>query len=85
MSLLMSYMHRKIGTVAIISIFFILPSTPALISEEVPFWRRALRLDWIGTFLSVAMATMILLPLQWGGNQKAWNDPAVIATFVMVR
>lgn len=21
---------------------------------------------------------MLLLPLQWGGNQKAWNDPVVI-------
>lgn len=27
------------------------------------------------------MVTALLLPLTWGGNEKPWNDPTVIALF----
>jgi hypothetical protein len=44
------------------------------------------RLDWAGTSwrgLSCALAwcTLLLLPLRWGGNTKAWNDKDVIILF----
>ncbi|CAK5278914.1 unnamed protein product [Mycena citricolor] len=40
-------------------------------------------LDWIGVFLSVGMVTLFLIPIQWGGNVRAWNDPVVIALLVL--
>jgi hypothetical protein len=42
---------------------------------------RNLSLDWIGTVLSVAMTTALLLPLQWGGTTKPWSSPQVYALF----
>ncbi len=43
--------------------------------------QRFIDLDWIGTFLCLGMTVSLLLPLQWGGNIKAWKDPIVIALF----
>lgn len=62
-----------------------LPYAPAPAENGTSTLRRWVRLDWIGTALSVAMVTMLVLPLQWGGNEKRWDDPAVIVTFVLVR
>ncbi|KAK4701852.1 hypothetical protein P7C70_g4376, partial [Phenoliferia sp. Uapishka_3] len=39
-------------------------------------------LDWIGTVLILATITLLLLPLQWGGNKYAWTSGVVIGTFV---
>lgn len=43
--------------------------------------RRWLRLDWLGTLLCLGLVTSLLLPLQWGGNTKSWDDKSVIAMF----
>ncbi|KAI0092363.1 ABC transporter [Irpex rosettiformis] len=45
------------------------------------WWSLLLGLDWLGSVFSIAMTVALLLPLQWGGNVKSWNDPAVIALF----
>lgn len=39
-------------------------------------------LDWFGGVLSLASIICLLLPLQWGGVTKPWDDKAVIALFV---
>ncbi|PVF94122.1 ABC transporter [Serendipita vermifera] len=38
-------------------------------------------LDWIGAIISIALVTCLLLPLQWGGGTKSWNDKVVIVLF----
>lgn len=43
--------------------------------------RRWLELDWVGTVLCLGLVTSLLLPLQWGGNTRPWDDKAVIALF----
>lgn len=43
--------------------------------------QRWLSLDWFGTAICVALVTSLLLPLQWGGNTKAWGDKDVIIMF----
>ncbi|KAG8957504.1 hypothetical protein FRC00_003864 [Tulasnella sp. 408] len=43
--------------------------------------RRLAGIDWIGAILSTSMIISILLPLQWGGVTKPWNDKTVIALF----
>jgi len=41
------------------------------------------RIDYIGTALILGFVTSLLLALQWGGNQKPWNDKDVVATLVL--
>ncbi|KAG9047821.1 hypothetical protein FS837_001417 [Tulasnella sp. UAMH 9824] len=43
--------------------------------------KRMAEIDWIGAILSTSMIISILLPLQWGGVTKPWNDKTVIALF----
>ena len=43
-----------------------------------------LQLDWIGTLLSLLMVTFLLIGVQWGGNERPWNDGLVIAFLVLV-
>ena len=58
-----------------------LPNLPPTDRSGSAQWRQ---LDYIGAFLSVAMVTLLLLPLQWGGNTRPWNDPVVISLLVVV-
>ena len=43
-----------------------------------------INLDWIGTFFSVGMVTFLLIAVQWGGNEKPWDNGSVIAFLVLV-
>lgn len=67
-----------------LAVAIFLPAQPPLVHNEMSHFQRWLRLDWIGTFLSLAMVTMLLLALQWGGNTKPWSDPGVIVCLILV-
>jgi formate-dependent nitrite reductase membrane component NrfD len=41
--------------------------------------------DWVGTVLSLGIVVPLLLALQWGGNQYAWDDKIIVACFCIVR
>lgn len=41
-------------------------------------------LDYVGAALSIGMVTCLLIPLQWGGNEKPWSDRSVIALLIVV-
>ena len=69
------------GGVAIVLVVACLPNLPPTDRGDGSKWRE---LDYIGAFLSVAMVTLLLLPLQWGGNTRPWSDPVVIALLVVV-
>lgn len=72
------------GGVAIVLVLLFLPNLPP--AERTSTVREKwLGLDYLGALLSVAFVTTLLIPLQWGGNVKPWNDPAIIALFVVVR
>jgi hypothetical protein len=49
----------------------------------LPIYPIALRIDYLGTALILGFVTSLLLALQWGGNEKPWNDGSVIATLVV--
>ncbi|RDB25788.1 Efflux pump roqT [Hypsizygus marmoreus] len=76
------YINLPLGAVAILATVAWLPNQPTVDNSEAPF-RRWLHLDWIGAFLSFAMVTMLLIALQWGGNERPWSDTGVITTFVL--
>ncbi|KAF9003888.1 ABC transporter [Cyathus striatus] len=78
------YINLPLGGIGFIAVIFILPNHTAAVKHDGKhWWQPWLTLDWIGTVLSVALVVSLLLPLQWGGNEKAWNDPAVIATLAV--
>lgn len=74
----------QLGVVALTAIIVILPNHPPNSRSDVSQIKAWLNLDWIGTLLSVAVVTMLMLPLQWAGSSKAWNDPVIISLLVAV-
>jgi MFS family permease len=40
-------------------------------------------IDWPGLFLFILGVGLIILAVQWGGTQYAWNSAAVVAPFVL--
>jgi len=78
------YINLPIGAISIGVIMLIIEARPPIGSDAtdgMTTFQRWMYMDWIGAILSVGMVVTLLLPLQWGGNQKPWNDPSVIALF----
>lgn len=42
-----------------------------------------LSMDWLGVLLFILGIGLIILALQWGGTQYAWNSAATIAPFIV--
>ncbi|KAJ5158481.1 Major facilitator superfamily domain general substrate transporter [Penicillium coprophilum] len=82
------YINLPIGGVSIVAIVLLLDAPPPLGSEDYDcsfksmFWRTA-ALDWIGTIFSLGAITSLVLGLQWGGNEKAWDSVDVIVCLVL--
>ncbi|KAG8801524.1 hypothetical protein FRC17_006636 [Serendipita sp. 399] len=81
------YINLPLGGFAIASAGFLLPVHPPIGTLEgeprPPLLKQWLNLDWIGAILSLGMVTTLILPLQWGGIEREWNDKVVIALFVV--
>ncbi|KAI9342832.1 major facilitator superfamily domain-containing protein [Obelidium mucronatum] len=41
------------------------------------------KIDWLGTFLLVGCVICLLIPIQGGGSQYAWDSPLVITLFII--
>ncbi|KAJ6143446.1 Major facilitator superfamily domain general substrate transporter [Penicillium samsonianum] len=82
------YINLPIGGASIVAIVLLLDAPPPLGSEgydrsfKTMLWRTA-ALDWIGATLSLGAVTSLVLGLQWGGNEKAWNGAEVIVCLVL--
>ncbi|KAJ5012039.1 Efflux pump roqT [Colletotrichum sp. SAR 10_99] len=82
------YINLPIGGVAMAVIFFFLRITlPAADGDEdAPkggsFVGRILQLDLAGTAAFFPAIVMLLLALQWGGADYAWDDSRIIGLFV---
>ncbi|KAG8859642.1 hypothetical protein FRB91_007297 [Serendipita sp. 411] len=81
------YVNLPLGGFAIASAGFLLPVHPPIGASEhgprPPLLKQWLNLDWIGAILSLGMVTTLILPLQWGGIEREWNDRLVIILFVI--
>ncbi|PVF94121.1 ABC transporter [Serendipita vermifera] len=78
------YINLPFGAISLaVAMLFVPSNAPAetKLYENMTTLQKWLSLDWIGSALSVAMITCLLLPLQWGGVTRPWNDKAVIALF----
>ncbi|KAG9028011.1 hypothetical protein FS842_004823 [Serendipita sp. 407] len=81
------YINLPFGAISLAAVLLFQPTNPPppnkLYTPETTTLQKWLSLDWVGAFLSLATITCLLLPLQWGGNSRAWNDKVVIALFVV--
>ncbi|KAG9104701.1 hypothetical protein FRC07_009755 [Ceratobasidium sp. 392] len=78
------YINLPFGAITVLTIIFLIPRRPAMGGadyEGKTTLQKWLSLDWAGSVLALGMVTSLLLPLQWGGNEKPWNDKVVIALF----
>lgn len=75
------------GGVSIVAITLLVDAPPPLGSEgydrsSKTMLRRTAALDWIGAALNLGAVTSLVLGLQWGGNEKAWNSADVIVVCI---
>ncbi|GAA6004221.1 hypothetical protein JCM10207_002489 [Rhodosporidiobolus poonsookiae] len=82
------YINLPVGGVTLVACTFLLKASPPLGADPNDrsvrsIIRQTIRMDWIGGILVLGAVTCLVLALQWGGNQKPWNDGAVIACFVV--
>ncbi|KAF2103560.1 MFS general substrate transporter [Rhizodiscina lignyota] len=74
------YINLPIGAVTAI-VLVALFHPPIRPNEERPVIERAKRLDPIGAFLLTPAIIMVLLALQWGGNEHPWKSATIIGLF----
>lgn len=76
------YINLPVGAVAMATIVLVLhlkaQDTPA---RARPFLSRVLELDLPGTAVFLPAIICLLLALQWGGTEYAWNSATVIGLF----
>lgn len=80
------WINLPFGAVGGIAVYFALPvyqvHLPPALKGKTLLGRWA-SIDWIGNILALGMTTALMLPLQWGGSEFAWNSTQVIALFVL--
>ncbi|KAJ5118320.1 major facilitator superfamily domain-containing protein [Penicillium atrosanguineum] len=76
------YINLPIGglSIGVILLFLRLPNKMDHSGESI--FTRIKQLDLIGAGLLIPAIICLLLALQWGGNQYAWNNSRIIGLFV---
>ncbi|KAJ0160902.1 putative HC-toxin efflux carrier TOXA [Colletotrichum tanaceti] len=76
------YINLPLGGVALLVIVFVL-RPPDQDLGGASLWDKLRQLDFAGTTVLVPGVVCLLLALQWGGVEYAWNDPRMIALLVL--
>lgn len=69
------------GAVTLVGVTLLLKTTPPLGYDRTDTrssLQKTLDIDWIGAILIVGAVTCLAMGLQWGGNDRPWNDAGVI-------
>lgn len=77
------YINLPIGGIAMVIAFFFIRVNR--VSEETanqPFMARVRQLDLTGAAIFIPAIICLLLALQWGGAEYAWNSATIIGLFV---
>jgi len=75
------YINLPFGVITVAAIYwFVGVTTPSSVvrGDSRVWYRRILGADWIGSGLTLATFTMLLLGLQRGGNVDPWNSGRII-------
>ncbi|OMJ17654.1 putative MFS-type transporter YusP [Smittium culicis] len=73
------YINLPLGVVSLLSVVFIIKVKPPTGSIK----DKLSRIDFFGLLLLVSALVMILLALNWGGNDYAWNSPLVLSLLIV--
>ncbi|KAK6223793.1 major facilitator superfamily transporter [Colletotrichum tabaci] len=76
------YINLPIGGIAMIFIFFLLTISKQNNALGETLAQRIMQLDLIGTVFFLPAIVCLILALQWGGTEYAWNSATVIGLFV---
>ncbi|GKT46400.1 efflux pump aflT [Colletotrichum spaethianum] len=76
------YVNLPIGGIAMVFIFFLLTITKKNNALGETLVQRIMQLDLIGTAIFIPAIVCLILALQWGGTEYAWNSATVIGLFV---
>ncbi|GKT84542.1 MFS aflatoxin efflux pump [Colletotrichum tofieldiae] len=76
------YINLPLGGVALLVIAFVL-KPPDQDLKETSLWAKLRQLDFAGTTVFIPGVVCLLLALQWGGVEYAWNNPRMIALLVL--
>jgi MFS family permease len=74
------YINLPIGAVTAIALIALF-HPPIRPNEQKPLLERAKKLDLVGAFLFMPSIFMVLLALQWGGNEYPWKSATIIGLF----
>ncbi|KAF4636554.1 hypothetical protein G7Y89_g1533 [Cudoniella acicularis] len=74
------YINLPIGAVTTLIVLFFFH--PAQKTNAGTFLERIVKLDLVGNFLLISAIVMLLLALQWGGDEYAWNSATTIGLIV---
>ncbi|KAJ5589104.1 hypothetical protein N7537_011782 [Penicillium hordei] len=76
------YINLPVGGVAAACIIFFFHTPDRALKTKATFKEKLLQMDPIGTILLICTITSYILPLQFGGQTKAWNSSTVIGLLV---
>lgn len=76
------YINLPIGGAAMLAIFLFLHIDRKHDNGGLTVVQRILSLDLLGTAMLVPAIVCLLLALQWGGTEHAWNSSVIIGLFV---
>ncbi|KAK6342041.1 hypothetical protein TWF730_001523 [Orbilia blumenaviensis] len=77
------YINLPLGGVSLLVIFFWL-HIPEQDTMKLPWAKKLLQLDAIGTTMLVPGVVCLVLAMQWGGQKYDWNNGRVIALLVLM-
>jgi MFS family permease len=78
------WINAPIGAVALVVLILLVPNNPpARDHSDKPLLERLKAYDPIGTALLTPGLILLLLALQWGGNDSGWGSARVLSTLIV--
>ncbi|KAK4145925.1 major facilitator superfamily domain-containing protein [Dichotomopilus funicola] len=75
------YINLLFGAILLPAYLLVIPSTPVL--PDKTQWQKLAMLDWVGALLSIGAMVTLVIGINFGGVDWAWNSGASIALFVV--
>ncbi|WQF79023.1 Putative major facilitator superfamily, MFS transporter superfamily [Colletotrichum destructivum] len=76
------YINLPLGGVVLLIVAFVL-QPPAQELGDTSLWQKLKQLDFAGNSVFIPSVVCLLLALQWGGVEYAWNNPRIIILLVL--